>query len=72
MYSQPCFFFRVQYGEVVNAVILIEKGGTGMSRGCAFISYATEAQAQAAVTALDNQMTLPGAPYNLRVGLLPC
>lgn len=55
------------YGEVVNAVILIEKGGTGMSRGCAFISYATEAQAQAAVTALDNQMTLPGAPYNLRV-----
>lgn len=61
---QPTFD---QYGEVVSAVILIEKGGTGMSRGCAFVSYATEAQALAAVAGLDNQLTLPNAPYNVRV-----
>lgn len=58
----------MQYGEVVSAVILIEKGGTGLSRGCAFVCYATEAQAQAAITGLDNQITLPGGDYNMRVG----
>ncbi len=52
----------------MSTVILVEKGGTGLSRGCAFVSFAKEVEAQAAIAALDNQLTLPNAPYNLRVG----
>lgn len=49
-------------------MILVEKGGTGMSRGCAFVNYSTHEAATAAIAALDNQVILPGGPYNLRVG----
>lgn len=56
-----------QFGEVVSCVILVEKGGTGLSRGCAFVSFAEETAAHAAIAALDNQLMLPNAPYNLRV-----
>lgn len=48
-------------------MILVEKGGTGLSRGCAFVNYSTYEAATAAISALDNQVILPGGPYNLRV-----
>ncbi len=60
----------MQFGEVVSTVILVEKGGTGLSRGCAFVSYTEMSAAHAAIAALDNQMMLPNAPYNLRVSPL--
>lgn len=60
----------MQFGEVVSTVILVEKGGTGLSRGCAFVSYTEMSAAHAAIAALDNQMMLPNAPYNLRVSRL--
>ena len=60
----------MQFGEVVSTVILVEKGGTGLSRGCAFVSYTEMSAAHAAIAALDNQTMLPDAPYNLRVSRL--
>ena len=51
-------------------MILVEKGGTGLSRGCAFVSFATFSAAQAAIEALHQQITLPGAPYTLIVSHL--
>ena len=50
-------------------MILVEKGGSGLSRGCAFVSFTKHEAANAAIAALDNQVVLPGGPYNLRVSL---
>ncbi len=57
----------VQFGGVASTVILVEKGGSGLSRGCAFVNFATHEAATAAISAMDNQVILPGGPYNLRV-----
>ncbi len=57
----------LQYGTVESTVILVEKGGSGLSRGCAFVNFAKREDALAAIAALDNQVTLPGGPYTLRV-----
>ena len=58
---------RLQFGPIDSTVILIEKGGTGLSRGCAFVNFSTYEAAMASIAALDNQVILPGGPYNLRV-----
>ena len=58
---------RLQFGPIDSTVILVEKGGTGLSRGCAFVNFSTYKAAMASIAALDNQVILPGGPYNLRV-----
>lgn len=60
-------FLHMQFGPIDSTVILIEKGGTGLSRGCAFVNFSTYEAAMASIAALDNQVILPGGPYNLRV-----
>jgi RNA recognition motif-containing protein len=50
----------VQYGTVEDIVILKDKS-SGSPRGCAFVSYAANAAAEAAIKALDKIVHLPGA-----------
>eukprot|EP00775_Hariotina_reticulata_P011883 gene11883-12027_t len=49
-----------KYGTVEDIVILKDKS-SGSPRGCAFVSYAANAAAEAAIKALDKNVHLPGA-----------
>lgn len=56
----------MQHGQVQDCIILKQKG-VGTSRGCAFVSYATREEAQAAIDGKNQQITLPGANGLLEV-----
>jgi RNA recognition motif-containing protein len=49
-----------QFGDVKDIIILKDKV-TGQPRGCAFVSYATKDEAEAAISALNKGVHLPGA-----------
>lgn len=51
---------NLQYGDVKDIIILKDKV-SGQPRGCAFVSYATKEEADAAIHALDKGVHLPGA-----------
>lgn len=57
-----------KYGVVKDIIVLREKV-TGQKRGCAFVSYATKAEAENAIQHLDRQIQLPGALSLLEVRL---
>jgi RNA recognition motif-containing protein len=50
----------MQYGDVKDIIILKDKV-SNQPRGCAFVSYATKEEAEAAIHALDKGVHLPGA-----------
>lgn len=56
-----------QCGEVLDVGILRDRT-TGLSRGCAFVSYESKQQADAAIEKYDHQLQLPGALCPLEVG----
>lgn len=56
----------VPFGELVDAVILLEKGAS-RSKKCGFVTYVRSEDAAAAVAALDGKMTIPGARRSLIV-----
>jgi CUG-BP- and ETR3-like factor len=45
-----------RYGTVEDAVIL--RGPDGTSKGCGFVKFSNKAEAQAAIDALDNKMSV--------------
>eukprot|EP00879_Flechtneria_rotunda_P011421 GHRR01011930.1.p1 GENE.GHRR01011930.1~~GHRR01011930.1.p1 ORF type:complete len:414 (+),score=97.93 GHRR01011930.1:226-1467(+) len=49
-----------KYGDVKDVIILKDKV-SGQPRGCAFVSYGTREEADAAIQALDKGVHLPGA-----------
>ncbi|KAK3257487.1 hypothetical protein CYMTET_33427 [Cymbomonas tetramitiformis] len=49
-----------QIGPVIDCMILKEKG-TGLSRGCAFITYGSKELAEAAIAKFHNSMIIPKA-----------
>lgn len=49
-----------KFGDVKDIIILKDKV-TGQPRGCAFVSYATKDEAEAAISALNKGVHLPGA-----------
>lgn len=55
-----CCCHCCQFGDVKDIIILKDKV-TGQPRGCAFVSYATKDEAEAAIGALDKGVHLPGA-----------
>jgi RNA recognition motif-containing protein len=55
-----------QFGVVRDLIILNDKA-TRQPRGAAFVSYATRAEASAAIAGLDRQVQLPGAENMLEV-----
>jgi len=50
----------LQFGDVKDIIILKDKV-TSQPRGCAFVSYATKEEAEAAIAALNKGVHLPGA-----------
>jgi hypothetical protein len=67
-----CFFctmfLYLQYGDVKDTIILKDKV-SNQPRGCAFVSYATKEEAEAAIHALDKGVHLPGALCPMEVSL---
>ncbi|GBF91355.1 hypothetical protein Rsub_04095 [Raphidocelis subcapitata] len=55
-----------QWGEVRDIIIMRVKA-TGQPRGSAFVSYATQEEAEAAIRHLDRRIRLPGADGDLEV-----
>ncbi|KAI8465632.1 MAG: hypothetical protein J3K34DRAFT_487277 [Monoraphidium minutum] len=55
-----------QWGDVRDIITLKDKV-SGEPRGCAFVSYGTREEADAAIAHLDRRVTLPGAPSPLEV-----
>lgn len=55
-----------QWGDVKDIIVLKDKV-TGQPRGCAFVSYATREEAEAAIRHLDRRVQLPGALNKLEV-----
>lgn len=55
-----------QWGTVQDIIVLKDKT-TGQPRGCAFVSYATREEAEAAIQHLDRRVQLPGALSKLEV-----
>lgn len=53
-------------GEVKDIIILKDKV-SGQPKGCAFVSYATEAEAERAIADLDRKIQLPGASSPMEV-----
>ena len=51
------------FGSITHISVL-RKPGTAQSRGCAFVSFATQAQARAAIEALSGKVCVPGDPRN--------
>ncbi|WIA44420.1 hypothetical protein OEZ86_007184 [Tetradesmus obliquus] len=58
-----------KYGDVRDIIILKDKVSS-QPRGCAFVSYATKEEAEAAIHALDKGVHLPGALCPWRCALL--
>eukprot|EP01013_Petalomonas_cantuscygni_P028944 TRINITY_DN533_c0_g3_i1.p1 TRINITY_DN533_c0_g3~~TRINITY_DN533_c0_g3_i1.p1 ORF type:complete len:653 (+),score=110.78 TRINITY_DN533_c0_g3_i1:88-2046(+) len=54
------------YGHVIEAVILVQRE-TGRSKGCGFVTFSTDEEAQTAVNALHEKIKLPGAPDSLQL-----
>lgn len=48
-------------------IIILNDKATGQPRGCAFVSYASKAEAETAIARLDRQVHLPGALSPLEV-----
>lgn len=50
-------------------IIILKDKVSGQPRGCAFVSYSTREEAEAAIAALDKGVHLPGAlcPMEVRV-----
>jgi RNA recognition motif-containing protein len=61
-------FLYLQYGDVKDTIILKDKV-SNQPRGCAFVSYATKEEAEAAIHALDKGVHLPGALCPMEVSL---
>eukprot|EP00798_Chlamydomonas_sp_ICE-L_P012603 gene12603-15829_t len=55
-----------EFGKVEDLFILKDKV-SGQPRGCAFVSYGTEEEAERAVNKLHGQIRLPGAALHLEV-----
>lgn len=55
-----------QSGDVKDIIILKDKV-SGQPKGCAFVSYATEAEAERAIAELDRKIQLPGASSPMEV-----
>ena len=53
-------------GRVADIICLKDKS-TGAPRGCAFVSYATQEEAEEAIATLDRKIHLPGALCPLEV-----
>jgi len=51
----------------VKDIIVLKDKATGQPRGCAFVSYATREEAEAAIRHLDRRVQLPGALNKLEV-----
>jgi RNA recognition motif-containing protein len=51
----------------VRDIIVLKDKVTGQPRGCAFVSYATREEAEAAIRHLDRRVQLPGALNKLEV-----
>lgn len=66
---RPCLLLLplLQFGDVKDIIILKDKV-TGQPRGCAFVSYATKEEAEAAIAALNKGVHLPGALCPMEVG----
>ncbi|KIZ04483.1 CUG-BP- and ETR-3-like factor 4 [Monoraphidium neglectum] len=56
----------LQWGDVKDIIVLNDKV-TGQPRGCAFVSYATREEAEAAIQNLDRRVQLPGAQNKIEV-----
>ena len=56
----------LQCGEVKDIIVLKDKG-SGQSRGCAFVSYATMEEAEKAIGMLNRSVHLPGALQPMEV-----
>lgn len=52
---------------VVKDVIVLKDKVTGQPKSCAFVSYATEAEAERAIEMLDRKLQLPGATSPMEV-----
>ncbi len=48
-------------------IIVLKEKASGQPRGCAFVSYATREEAEAAIRHLDRRVQLPGAASHLEV-----
>lgn len=57
----------LQSGNVKDIIILKDKV-SGQPKGCAFVSYATEGEAERAIAELDRKIQLPGASSPMEVG----
>jgi hypothetical protein len=55
--------FFEQFGEVVCANVLRKSDGTNRSRGCGFVTFAHREEAQAAIAAVNMQLSLPGSQH---------
>ena len=56
----------MQTGDVKDITVLRDRM-TGMSKGCAFVVYDTEAEAQAAIERYDRKVVLAGGSYPMEV-----
>ncbi len=54
---------------MVKDIIILKDKFTAQPRGCAFVSYGTREEAEAAISRLDRQVHLPGAALPLEVRL---
>ena len=53
---------------MVKDCVILKDRVTGQPRGCAFVSYATREEAEAAIAKLDRKLHLTGALSPLEVG----
>ena len=53
-------FFQ-QFGSLVNVKILRNMDGSNKSKGCGFVTYSCQQEAEMAMAQVDQQQTLPGS-----------